>query len=77
MNRASLVKPLQNFVSYWYPLYAFARRRGHSPEDAQDLTQEFLARLLEKNRIGDADRSKYYQGIVYNANLRYRSISGG
>jgi RNA polymerase sigma factor (sigma-70 family) len=44
--------------SYWYPLYSFARRRGHSPEDAQDLTQEFLARLLEKNWIGDADRNK-------------------
>ncbi len=31
---------------YWYPLYAYVRRRGHSPEDAQDLTQEFFARLL-------------------------------
>jgi RNA polymerase sigma factor (sigma-70 family) len=44
--------------AYWYPLYSFARRRGHSAEDAQDLTQEFLARLLEKNWIGDADRDK-------------------
>jgi len=44
--------------TYWYPLYSFARRRGHPPEDAQDLTQEFLARLLEKNWIGDADRNK-------------------
>src|SRR6266516_3625260 len=34
--------------TYWYPLYAYVRRRGHSPEDAQDLTQEFFARLLEK-----------------------------
>ena len=32
--------------SYWPPLYAYARRRGHSPEDAQDLTQEIFARLL-------------------------------
>lgn len=34
--------------TYWYPLYAFVRRQGHSPHDAQDLTQEFFARLLEK-----------------------------
>ena len=34
---------------YWYPLYAYVRRRGHSPEDSQDLTQAFFARLLEKN----------------------------
>jgi len=33
---------------YWYPLYAFVRRQGHSAHDAQDLTQEFFARLLEK-----------------------------
>jgi RNA polymerase sigma-70 factor (ECF subfamily) len=33
---------------YWYPLYAFVRRQGHAPHDAQDLTQEFFARLLEK-----------------------------
>lgn len=34
--------------TYWYPLYAYIRRRGHEPQDAQDLTQEFFARLLEK-----------------------------
>jgi DNA-directed RNA polymerase specialized sigma24 family protein len=33
---------------YWYPLYAYVRRRGYGPEDAQDLTQEFLAGLLAK-----------------------------
>ena len=37
--------------TYWYPLYAYVRRRGHSPEDAQDLTQEFFARLLERNWV--------------------------
>jgi RNA polymerase sigma-70 factor (ECF subfamily) len=44
--------------TYWYPLYAYVRRRGHSPEDAQDLTQEFFARLLEKNWVGNADQTK-------------------
>ena len=44
--------------AYWYPLYAYVRRRGYSPEDAQDLTQEFFARLLEKNWIAHADQSR-------------------
>ncbi|MBL9140000.1 MAG: RNA polymerase sigma factor [Verrucomicrobiales bacterium] len=34
--------------AYWYPLYAFVRRQGKSPGDAEDLTQSFFARLLEK-----------------------------
>ena len=37
--------------SYWYPLYVFVRRRGHSPEDAEDLVQEFFARLLQKHYL--------------------------
>lgn len=44
--------------TYWYPLYAFVRRQGHSPHDAQDLTQEFFARLLERNAIGSVDRER-------------------
>ena len=44
--------------AYWYPLYAYVRRQGHSPHDAQDLTQGFFARLLEKNWVGVADREK-------------------
>jgi RNA polymerase sigma-70 factor (ECF subfamily) len=44
--------------SYWYPLYAYVRRRGHGPEDAQDLTQEFFARLLEKDALSKADRQR-------------------
>jgi len=44
--------------TYWYPLYAYVRRRGRSPEDAQDLTQEFFARLLERNWLGRADQEK-------------------
>lgn len=37
--------------TYWYPLYAYVRRQGHSCEDAEDLTQAFFARLLEKNYL--------------------------
>ena len=44
--------------TYWYPLYAYVRRRGYSQEDAQDLTQEFFARLLERNWVGQADQQK-------------------
>ena len=44
--------------TYWYPLYAYARRRGSSPEDAQDMTQEFFARLLEGNWLASADRQR-------------------
>jgi RNA polymerase sigma-70 factor (ECF subfamily) len=43
---------------YWYPLYAYVRRRGHGREDAEDLTQEFFARLLEKDYLLAADREK-------------------
>jgi RNA polymerase sigma factor (sigma-70 family) len=41
--------------AYWYPLYAFLRRRGNSTQDASDLTQGFFAALLEKGYLADAD----------------------
>ena len=44
--------------TYWYPIYAHVRRRGYAPEDAQDLTQEFFARLLAKQWLGMVDRSR-------------------
>jgi RNA polymerase sigma-70 factor (ECF subfamily) len=44
--------------TYWYPLYAYVRRRGCPPHDAQDLTQEFFARLLEGNWVAEADRQR-------------------
>jgi DNA-directed RNA polymerase specialized sigma24 family protein len=44
--------------AYWYPLYAFVRRSGQSPHDAQDLTQEFFRHLLEKRWLEMADREK-------------------
>lgn len=43
---------------YWYPLYAFIRRRGYEAPEAQDLTQSFFARLLEKDYLSAVDRSK-------------------
>lgn len=44
--------------TYWYPLYAYVRRKGYGVPDAQDLTQEFFARLLAGNYVGAADRRK-------------------
>src|ERR1043166_5200815 len=41
--------------AYWYPLYAYVRRRGYSPHDAQDLTQEFFARILGCDYLKRAD----------------------
>jgi RNA polymerase sigma-70 factor (ECF subfamily) len=43
---------------YWYPLYAFVRREGYSAEDAQDLTQGFFARLLQKDYLLQVERQK-------------------
>src|SRR6516165_7561816 len=44
--------------AYWYPLYAFVRRKGHGSEDAQDLVQGFFAVLLEKDGLAALDRDK-------------------
>jgi RNA polymerase sigma-70 factor (ECF subfamily) len=43
---------------YWYPLYAYARRRLPTAEDAQDLTQDFFAQLLEKEYLRQVDRQR-------------------
>jgi RNA polymerase sigma factor (sigma-70 family) len=44
--------------AYWYPLYAFVRRSGHTREEAEDLTQEFFARLLAKDFLADVEPEK-------------------
>jgi RNA polymerase sigma factor (sigma-70 family) len=44
--------------TYWSPIYAFVRRQGYSPPDAQDLTQEFFSRLLEKRFLDDVNPAK-------------------
>jgi RNA polymerase sigma-70 factor (ECF subfamily) len=43
---------------YWYPLYAYVRRRVENVDDAQDLTQAFFAHLLDKGAVAHADRSR-------------------
>src|SRR5258708_13116479 len=43
---------------YWYPLYAFARGRGHSAHDAQDLTQGFFLQILKLRGLSQVDRLK-------------------
>src|SRR5690348_14691586 len=44
--------------AYWYPVYAFVRRHGSDASQAEDLTQEFFVRLIEKNHLQDADRNR-------------------
>jgi hypothetical protein len=44
--------------TYWFPLYAYVRRRGYAPEDARDLTQGFFYRLLDRKWLPQAHRQK-------------------
>jgi len=61
--RAALAKLCR---TYWYPLYAYARRRGQTAHDAQDLTQEFFVRLLERRLLAaaDPDRGRFRSFIL-------------
>ena len=43
---------------YWQPVFAFVRRQGHSSDEAQDLTQGFFAKLIEKGYVADADQNR-------------------
>ena len=45
-------------TAYWFPLYAFVRKKGYDAQTAQDLVQGFLARLLEKHDLVSVDRGK-------------------
>jgi RNA polymerase sigma factor (sigma-70 family) len=71
---------------YWYPLYSFARRRGYSPHDAQDLTQGFFLHLLEHRALTQVDRLKgkfrsfllaSFQNYLSNEAQRARSLKRG
>lgn len=53
--RSALISLCEN---YWYPLYAYLRRRGHAAHEAQDLTQEFFLRVLEGHYLNRADPEK-------------------
>jgi RNA polymerase sigma-70 factor (ECF subfamily) len=53
--RASLVELC---AAYWYPIYALIRRKGHDPDAALDLTQDYFARLLEKGTLAAADHRR-------------------
>jgi DNA-directed RNA polymerase specialized sigma24 family protein len=56
--------------AYWYPLFAYVRRRGYALEEARDLTQEFFFRLLQKNRLSFADprRGRFRSFLLSSAN---------
>ena len=44
--------------TYWYPLYAYVRRQGHSADDAKDLTQAFFVQFLEKQAVHEVRRER-------------------
>jgi RNA polymerase sigma-70 factor (ECF subfamily) len=54
-GRAALVALCE---SYWYPLYAFVRKRGYARDEARDLTQEFFLRIIEGHYLERADPEK-------------------
>ncbi|MBI5386538.1 MAG: sigma-70 family RNA polymerase sigma factor [Verrucomicrobia bacterium] len=56
--------------TYWYPLYAYVRRRGYGPEEAEDLTQEFFARLLQKEFLAGVapDKGKFRSFLLASLN---------
>jgi DNA-directed RNA polymerase specialized sigma24 family protein len=59
---------------YWYPLYGFARRRGATPADAEDLTQGFLADLLARGAVAQADANRgRFRTFLLNSFDNFRS----
>jgi RNA polymerase sigma factor (sigma-70 family) len=55
---AAMAALAELYQIYWFPLYAFARRRGHSPHDAQDLTQGFFVDLMGRKALTQVDQMK-------------------
>src|ERR1700730_5877191 len=71
---------------YWYPIYSFARRRGYSPDDAQDYTQGFFLYLFEHRALTQVDRLRgkfrsfllaSFQNYISNEAQRTRSVKRG
>jgi len=71
---------------YWHPLYAYVRRHGFSPEDAEDVTQDFSRSFLEKAYLERADRDKgrfrtllltSLQNFLHNARDRLEALKRG
>jgi RNA polymerase sigma-70 factor (ECF subfamily) len=70
-SRAALAELCE---AYWYPLYAFLRRKGNSPEDATDLVQGFFAALLEHDFLADADQNRgRFRAFLLTALWRFAS----
>jgi RNA polymerase sigma factor (sigma-70 family) len=63
---------------YWYPLYAYARRRGNSPEQAQDQVQEFFTRFLEHDYFerADPERGRFRSFLLASFNYYLRDDAG-
>jgi len=61
--------------TYWYPLYCCVRRHGYTPEDAQDLTQGFFAKLLERNQLvlADPERGRFRTFLLRSLENHLRS----
>jgi hypothetical protein len=60
--RSALISLCEN---YWYPLYAYLRRRGYQAETAQDLTQEFFTRILEGRYLEAPTRKRAGSGPFF------------
>lgn len=58
-SSASAVEALERLCqAYWYPLFVFIRKKGYSPEDAEDLTQMFFAHVISKEALRNVDQAK-------------------
>ena len=62
--------------AYWFPLYAYLRRRGHSSHDAQDLVQDCLAQLIERRAFRDVnpDKGRFRSFLVACLNHRVADL---
>ena len=78
--------PEQLCAAYWYPLYLFARRQGHEAAASEDLTQEFFARLLQRNDLAEVgpERGRFrsflmasFKHLLINEHHRQRTEKRG